>query len=111
MLQLESLNLGGLEMTGEWRRFHVALVIHAPTGLPMSITNLAKLDTLNGQPIKTDKKISFPSLFSSLSSVDAIVAFLVKFNPAVESLDFSKMKNLQSKCVGGFMCGTVIHAP
>ena len=61
----------------------------------MSITNLANLETLNDQPIKTGKKISFA--YSSLSSVDAIVAFLVKFNPAVESLDFSSMKSLQSK--------------
>ena len=26
-----------------------------------------------------------------------VVAFLVKFNPAVESLDFSEIKNLKSK--------------
>ena len=70
-------------------------VIHAPIGLPLSITNLANLETLNDQPIKTGKAISFAH--SSLSSVDAIIAFLVKFNPAVESLDFSSMKNLQSK--------------
>ena len=76
---------------------YVAPVIHASTGLNTSITNLAKLDTLNGEPIKTGKEISFSS-FSSLSSVDAIVAFLVKFNPAVESLDCSRMTNLQSKC-------------
>ena len=63
----------------------------------MSFANLANLETLNDQPIKTGKKISFAS-FSSLSSVDAIVAFLVKFNPAVESLDCSGMTNLQSKC-------------
>ena len=57
---------------------------------------MANLETLNDQPIKTGKKISLKK--SSFSSVDAIVAFLVKFNPAVESLDFSEMKNLQSKC-------------
>ena len=74
---------------------YVAPVIHAPIGLPLSITNLANLETLNDQPIKTGKKISFA--YSSLSSVDAIVAFLVKFNPAVESLDFTEMSNLQSK--------------
>ena len=61
----------------------------------MSITNLANLETLNDQPIKTGKAISFRD--SSFSSVDAIIAFLVKFNPAVESLDFSSMKSLQSK--------------
>ena len=73
----------------------VAAVIHAPIGLPLSITNLANLETLNDQPIKTGKAISFQD--SSFSSVDAIIAFLVKFNPAVESLDLSEMKNLQSK--------------
>ena len=61
----------------------------------MGITNLANLETLNGQPIKTGKKISFA--YSSFSSVDAIVAFLAKFNLGVETLDFSKMLNLQSK--------------
>ena len=75
--------------------FYVAPVIHAPVGLPLSITNLANLETLNDQPIKTGKKISFK--YSSLSSVDAIIAFLVKFNLVVESLEFSSMKNLQSK--------------
>merc|ERR1719158_2259291 len=60
----------------------------------MSITNLANLETLNDQPIKTGKTFSFSS--SSFSSVDAIVAFLVKFNPAVESLNFSSMENLQT---------------
>ena len=69
--------------------------VHASTGLPMSITNLANLEILNDQPIKTGKEISFENC--PYSSVDAIVAFLVKFNPAVESLDFSKMQNLQSK--------------
>ena len=69
----------------------------------MSITNLAKLETLNDQPIKTGKKISFAG--SLLSSVDAIVAFLLKFNPAVESLDFSSMKNLQSK-LSAVSCST-----
>ena len=61
----------------------------------MSFANLANLETLNDQPIKTGKKISFARY--SYSSVDAIIAFLAKFNPAVESLDLSEMKNLQSK--------------
>jgi len=60
----------------------------------MSITNLANLGTLNSQPIKTGTAISFRG--SSFSSVDAIIAFLVKFNPVVESLDFASMKNLQT---------------
>ena len=61
----------------------------------MNFANLTNLETLNDQPIKTGKKISFARY--SYSSVDAIIAFLAKFNPAVESLDFSEMKNLQSK--------------
>ena len=69
---------------------YVAPVIHAPIGLPLSITNLANLETLNDQPIKTGKTISFKD--ASFSSVDAIIAFLVKFNPAVESLAFSSAK-------------------
>jgi len=62
--------------------------------LPLSITNLTNLETLNDQPIKTGKTISFEK--SSFASVDAIIAFLVKFNPAVESLDFSGTKSLQT---------------
>ena len=69
------------------------MILH--TGLPMSITNLANLETLNDQPIKTGKEISFEG--SSYSSIDAIVAFLVKFNPGVQKLDLSDMTNLQSK--------------
>ena len=61
----------------------------------MSFANLANLETLNDQPIKTGKKLSFARY--SYSSVDAIIAFLAKFNPAVESLDLSEMRNLQSK--------------
>ena len=61
----------------------------------MSFANLANLETLNDQPIKTGKDISFARY--SYSSVDAIIAFLAKFNPAVESLDLSEMRNLQSK--------------
>ena len=61
----------------------------------MSFANLANLETLNDQPIKTSKNISFARY--SYSSVDAIIAFLAKFNPAVESLDLSNMQNLQSK--------------
>ena len=62
----------------------------------MSITNLANLETLNDQKIKTGKTISFR--WSSFSSVDAVVAFLLKFNPDVELLDFREMEYLQSKC-------------
>ena len=69
----------------------------------MSITNLVNLKTLNGQQIKTSKKISFAR--SSYSSVDAIIAFLVKFNPAVEELDLSLMKILQS-AFSAFSCST-----
>ena len=54
----------------------------------MSITNLAALQTLNGQPIKSGKEVSFSAW--NLTSVDALVAFLVKFNPGVESIDCSK---------------------
>ena len=61
----------------------------------MSFANLANLETLNDKPIKTGKKISFARY--SYSSVDAIIAFLAKFNPVVESLDLSEMRNLQSK--------------
>ena len=69
----------------------------------MSITSLVNLQTLNDQQIKTSKKISFAR--SSYSSVDAIIAFLVKFNPAVEELDLSIMKNLQS-AFSAFSCST-----
>ena len=54
----------------------------------MSITNFAALQTLNGQPIKTGKKVLFSKW--NLTSVDALVAFLVKFNPGVEEIGCSE---------------------
>ena len=62
----------------------------------MSITNLAALQTLNGQSIKTGKQVSFSKW--KLTSVDALVAFLVKFNPGVESIDCSDNNITRESC-------------